>query len=224
MPDVNSSDKFSIFFPITKAVEQDDGTVMVWGRGTEEVLDGAREIMDYASTKPLIEKWSSNVFDRSGGLSKGNIRAMHQPIAAGVLKELNFLDDQKAVDLCAHVIDENEVKKVKAGVYTGFSMGGNYMKRWADSNMGGMRFTGNPTEWSLVDAPCVRSATFQMVKADGLTVDVPFAEKQEIVTALDAEHVHKFIDAVEEMKKMRQEDLRKIEKQELAFNAVPPLL
>src|SRR5205085_9620927 len=52
--------------------------------------------------------------------------------------------------------------------YTGFSMGGHYVKRWKDeANPQLTRYTPRPSEVSLVDNPCIPTATFAVVKEDG---------------------------------------------------------
>ena len=65
----------------------------------------------------------------------------------------------------AKIVDDNEWKKVEEGVYTGFSPGGRYAKRWQDGAY--RRYTPDVRELSIVDVPCNPSATFTMVKADG---------------------------------------------------------
>ena len=161
---------FTVFFPLTKVVELDDGTVKILARGTQEVKDAAGEVMDYDSTVPEIQAWSNQVYKRSQGKSYGNVRSMHQPIATGLLNAPPmYKDDEKAVDLSISVVDVEEIKKVKAGVYTGISMGGSYKRRWFDPMTGVTKYTGKPSEFSLVDAPCVPTAVFQMVKLDGTT-------------------------------------------------------
>lgn len=171
---------FNTFLPIQKVVEKSDGTCMVYARGTQEIPDKARpqEIMDYATTVPEIRKWSDEVYQRSGGQSYGNVRSMHSNIASGKLTEPPiYLDNEKAVDLVIEVIDPTEAKKCMSGVYTGMSLGGDYGKRWLDPEHNNMyRYTGVPKEWSLVDAPCVPSATFRMVKLDGSEELLKFVE------------------------------------------------
>jgi len=154
-----------LFIPIQKV---DMVKREVWGRGAHEILDGADEIMDYASSKPLFQKWSEDAYRRSGGKSKGNLRAMHKTIAAGKLIDINFNDQDKAIDIGAFVADDEEWGKVMQGVYTGFSVGGSYAKRWFDPG-GGIRYTAKPSEISLVDAPCIQTAVFQLIKEDGTT-------------------------------------------------------
>ncbi|MDE2468048.1 MAG: hypothetical protein KGL35_04735, partial [Bradyrhizobium sp.] len=67
--------------------------------------------------------------------------------------------------------------KVEQGVYTGFSQGGRYVKRWKDpENDTLMRYTAEPLEVSLVDSPCLPDATFSVIKADGSTELRKFAK------------------------------------------------
>ncbi|MCE9561895.1 MAG: hypothetical protein K8U57_07560, partial [Planctomycetes bacterium] len=68
----------------------------------------------------------------------------------------------------AHVVDDAEWAKVESGVYTGFSHGGSYKARWADPERPGItRYTPELAEVSLVDNPCVPTATFEFIKEDG---------------------------------------------------------
>lgn len=155
-----------IFVPITKVDEEQR---LVYGRLCAEEVDAAGEVFDYATSKPLFEKWSDDQFEASGGLSKGNVRAMHGSVAAGKLTELGFDDDAKAIEGCAKVVDDAEWAKVLEGVYTGFSIGGKYEKRWKADDL--QRYTARPVEVSLVDSPCVKSARFSVVKSDGTVED-----------------------------------------------------
>lgn len=166
----------SLFIPITKV---DVAKRLVYGIATAEVEDRSGEICDYASTKPLYEKWSGDIAKSTDGKSLGNLRAMHGKIAAGKVTEMNLNDEAKQVEICAKVVDDNEWNKVVEGVYTGFSQGGSYVKRWKDE-LGKQRYTAAPGEISLVDLPCLASATFSVIKADGATemrkfVTVPVA-------------------------------------------------
>jgi len=157
---------------------------LVYGRAAQEHPDHANEIMDYASSKPLFAKWSNMAKDATGGASIGNVRAMHGKVAAGKLTELNFNDDEQAIDVCAKIVDNNEWEKVLDGVYTGFSIGGSYAKRWADGDM--TRYTADPAEISLVDRPCIPTATFfEVQKADGLVEKVDFKPAQQAAESDD---------------------------------------
>ncbi len=161
-----------LFVPLTKVdlVKRE-----VWGVGAQEVADKSGEIMDYASSKPLFESWSSTAEKMSGGLSLGNVREMHGKSAAGKLTMFKANDDSKLFEVCAKVVDDAAWKKVTEGVYTGFSIGGSYAKRWEDADDKKlMRYTASPSEISLVDSPCIPTATFTMVKADGIEEQVEF--------------------------------------------------
>ena len=149
--------------PITKV---DAAKRLVFGLATAEVADRAGEICDYASTKPMYEKWSEQIATSSGGKSFGNLRAMHGQVAAGKVTEIAFNDEAKQIEICAKVVDDVEWTKVEEGVYTGFSQGGTYARRWTDE-LGSKRYTADPHEISLVDLPCLAEARFEMVKADG---------------------------------------------------------
>src|SRR5262249_30251085 len=73
-------------------------------------------------------------------------------------------------------IDDAEWAKVLEGVYTGFSQGGAYERRWTDCD-GKVRYTAAPSEISLVDLPCLPQATFEMIKADGTVERRPFRDE-----------------------------------------------
>ena len=158
-------EQMNMFIPITKVNEQ---RREVWGWAAIEEPDNSDEILDYESSKPHFLDWSNRAQKRSGGKSLGNVRSMHQNVAAGKLIELRPDDVSKGFYVGAKIIDDNEWKKVEQGVYTGFSVGGSYLKRWNDfRNPGKMRYTAKPTELSIVDSPCIPSATFEMLKMDG---------------------------------------------------------
>lgn len=154
----------------------DEEKRLVYGRATEESVDHSDEIFDYATSKPYFENWSASVNKDSGGKSLGNLRAMHGKVAAGKLTEIMFKDDEKAIDVVAKVVDDAEWKKVVEGVYTGFSIGGTYVKTWDDeTNSAHKRYTADPVELSLVDRPCVGKATFfEVHKAGGALMKVDF--------------------------------------------------
>ncbi len=157
-------DKLNIFFRLTKV---DVAKRTVEGIATAELPDQSGEICDYASTKPYYQKWSDGIKKASGGKSLGNVRAMHSNIAAGKVVDLNFDDADKAIRITAKIVDDAEWNKVVEGVYTGFSQGGEYVRKWQDADSEHTRYTANPIEVSIVDSPCLSAATFEVVKADG---------------------------------------------------------
>jgi hypothetical protein len=157
----------NIFVPITKI---DTAKRLVYGVVTAETPDAMGEVCDYASTKPLYQQWSRKFADATDGRSFGNLRAMHSSIAAGKLIDIAFNDAAKRIEICGKVVDDAEWQKVEEGVYTGFSQGGRYLKRWPDPDEPKLvRYTAEPLEVSLVDHPCLPEATFAVIKADGST-------------------------------------------------------
>src|SRR5258708_18275597 len=90
---------------------------------------------------------------------------MHAPDAVGRLVCIEFDDELKQVNSGVKIVDEGAWQKCAQGVYTGFSIGGTYVKAWEDGEF--VRFTANPAEISVVDNPCVPSAHFTAVKTDG---------------------------------------------------------
>jgi hypothetical protein len=169
-----------MFIPITKV---DATRRLVYGLATAETEDRAGEICDYASTKPLYEKWSEEIAQSTGGKSFGNLRAMHGPVAAGKVTAITFNDAGKQIEICAKVVDDAEWAKVVEGVYTGFSQGGAYERRWTDAE-GRTRYTAAPNEISLVDLPCLPQATFEMIKADGTSERRRFGKGMDNVARL----------------------------------------
>jgi hypothetical protein len=155
-----------MFIPLAKI---DEEKRLVIGRAVQEVVDRTNEIIDYATAKPAFEKWSSDFASMSGGLSKGNVRVMHNPkIVAGKVTDLSFNDAEKAIDVVVKVVDDNEWRKVVEGVYTGFSVGGGYGRKWKDEETGATRYTPVVNELSLVDNPCIPTARIaELHKANG---------------------------------------------------------
>ncbi len=164
-----SAAKFSLTLPLMKI---DEERRLIFARGAQEIKDKAGEIMDYATAKPEFQAWSDAYVQRTShlgpeGLSKGNIRAMHnKQHASGKVVDLSFDDDDKAVDLCLKIVDDGDWAKCLSGVYTGLSVGGGYRKKWKDNGL--VKYTPIPREFSLVDDPCVETAVFaELIKMNG---------------------------------------------------------
>lgn len=171
-----------LFAQITKI---DEARREVWGRAAEEVPDNAKEIFDYASSVPHIKAWSSDFEKITDGKSLGNIRAMHANVAAGKVIAVSFDDVAKAVDIGTKIVDDNEWKKCCEGVYTGFSIGGKYLHKWADPAGKGTRYTAGLGEISLVDKPCIKGAVFfDVIKADGTTLQKRFVDQEAAVDSI----------------------------------------
>lgn len=168
--------EFDLFIPITKV---DAKTHQVWGWASLEQPDRQGEMMDYESSKPYFAEWSEDTRKRTGGKSLGNVRAMHTSIAAGKVIDFRADDARKGFPIGAEIVDPTEWAKTEGGVYSGFSVGGKYVKRWMDTVNGQtvMRYTARPQEVSLVDVPAVPGAVFEMVKIDGSTEQREFAKR-----------------------------------------------
>ncbi len=162
------ADDLKVFglIPITKvdALKQE-----VWGWAGEEVPDQDGEVMDYDWTKPNVLAWSERMLKISKGKSMGNVRSMHSKMAAGKLIHLEPRDDLKKFWVGAKIVDRNEFEKCAEGVYNGFSWGGNYGKREWDASLQKMRYEAIPFELTLADNPDMYGATFEYVKAAGVT-------------------------------------------------------
>ena len=164
------TDILNLFIPLVKV---DEEKRLVFGRVTEETPDSANEVFDYATSKPHYEEWIGYFQKATDGKSSGNLRAMHDAKkAVGTLPQVSLLDKEKAVEVVAKVSDNEEWAKVLDGVYTGFSQGGKYIKKWYDGKS--YRYTAKPTEISLVDYPALKSATFSLIKSDGIIEERTF--------------------------------------------------
>lgn len=185
----------NLFLQITKI---DEAKRIVYGTLTHAVADKSGEIIDYPSTKAAYQKWSDDTHERSKGKSKGNLRAMHASVAAGKFTDIVFDDANERIEGAAYVSDDNEWKKCLDGTYTGFSHGGSYAKRWKDPDNAALtRYTPELAEVSLVDNPCLPTATFEFIKQDGSSELRKFNINQEVAmtknteTTKDAETVQK---------------------------------
>lgn len=176
-----------MFIPLLKAVS---ASRLLYG-SIDETPDRAGEVLDYASARPAFEAWSAGMQKASGGKSFGNIRAQHDPKkAAGLLTEISFDDEARRISFVAHIVDDQEWEKCEAGVYTGFSPGGSYAKRWQDGAY--RRYTPKVGELSIVDVPCIPTAGFDLTKADGTTESVPFIIAQAYEPGNDATKARAF--------------------------------
>jgi HK97 family phage prohead protease len=127
---------------------------IVSGYASTEALDSQNEIVTRSAMEAALPDW----------LKFGNIREMHQPSAVGVAMKAHF--DDKGLLIEAHIVDDSAWKKVKAGVYKGFSIGGNVKGR--DKANKSIITQLNLTEISIVDRPANPEALFDVWKlADG---------------------------------------------------------
>jgi len=164
----------------------DESKHEVWGVATAEVIDKEGEIFDYQSSKPYFKNWSDEIAKATDGKSLGNVREMHAPSAVGKLVAISFDDDLKQIRVGARIVDSVAWQKCMLGVYTGFSIGGGYVKSWKDGEY--VRFTANPVEISVVDNPCVPGAHFTAVKADGTCEVRKFTARTDQAFKIGARH------------------------------------
>ena len=159
----------------------DEAKRLVIGRAVQETPDRSDEIFDYETSKPYFVEWSKSVSDDTDGKSLGNLRAMHGKTAAGKITKMDFNDAEKAIDIEAKIVDDNEWAKVLEGVYTGFSIGGSYVGQMRAEKMDGKdirRYTAKPVEISIVDSPCIPTCkVFNVQKADGSILEKAFVIK-----------------------------------------------
>jgi hypothetical protein len=144
-----------LYAEIAKIEPQDDGTLKVYGYASSEAIDADGEVITSDAMKAALPDY----------MKFGAVREMHQAIAAGTAIEAKVEDDGKT-SFGAHIVDPIAVKKVNAGVYKGFSIGGKVTKRdEADKT----RITGlKLIEVSLVDRPANPEAVLTCYKAESV--------------------------------------------------------
>jgi hypothetical protein len=106
-------DMTSVFAPITKTVEQDDGSVLVYGKATDGGLDGDLQRCDPTWLASAMPRWYQ---------TGGNIREQHDSKRA-IGKAIDHEVDGDSHYVTAHIVDPVAVLKTKAGVFSGFSIG-----------------------------------------------------------------------------------------------------
>lgn len=147
---------------IEKVEEMDDGTVEVGGFASSEDVDCDGEIIKADAMKAALPDY----------MKFANIREMHQPKAAGIALEAAVQDDGRTW-LKAKIIDSEACKKVRTGVYKGFSIGGRVTSR---DDLDKKIVTGvRLSEISLVDRPANPSALFEIWKGEGIQGETEMA-------------------------------------------------
>ncbi len=146
------------YTPFTKV---DAAQHIVTGVITSEAPDVQDDVITYEASKKAVTK--------PGGYGAWrNVRAMHKDVAAGIAQDIVCNDLSRNITISAKIIDPHEWAKVEAGVYKGFSLGG-------QSNASTLQKVGNKTlrvhtdvdilEVSLVDRPANPEAVFTLYKA-----------------------------------------------------------
>ena len=109
----------------------------------------------------------------------GAVREMHKPTAAGTALDINVGEDG-VTTIKAHIVDAEAIKKVRAEVYKGFSIGGSVTQR---DDLNKTVITGiNLVEVSLVDRPANPNAVITCFKADGIEPDSADNDTPQAVT------------------------------------------
>jgi hypothetical protein len=140
-------DRTQIFIPFAK---KDDEQRMVYGYASTEALDSQGEVVSKKAIMAALPDY----------MKYGNIREMHQPSAVGKTHQAS-MDDQ-GLFIKVKVVDDNAWKKVKEGVYNGFSIGGRVVTK-----IGNKISDLILSEISIVDRPANPEALFTVVKFDG---------------------------------------------------------
>jgi hypothetical protein len=148
-----------------RLVKVDEARQEVWTVVTAEKPDRDDEVCDYATTVPYYKEMVDEMSKATDGKNIFPLREMHGLTAAGKGISIEFRDDKKEIYMGFKVVDKAAWEKVAEGVYTGVSQGGRYIKRWKDGDY--TKYTAQPVEVSLVDVPCLPTAHFDYVKADG---------------------------------------------------------
>lgn len=150
---MSMKNRIRLFGTITKMEDLEDGTIIVKGIASSEVVDSQGEVVTAKAMEAAIPDY----------MKFGAIREMHQPMAAGTaLKcEVNAAGE---TELEAHIVDPVAVLKCRENVYKGFSIGGKVKGRDEvnKNTINALRLT----EISLVDVPANPSATFAIGKAE----------------------------------------------------------
>jgi len=145
----------------------EDGSLIVVGKATGPDLDLDEQVCDPAWLREAMPAW----------MKFGNLREMHQPVAAGVGLELS--SDGDDWHLKSKVVDPMTAAKIEAGALRGYSIGIKGAKVVKDANAPGGRIVGGTVvEVSYVDRPCNPTAVTAIAKGVGLTEAVEAVEAE----------------------------------------------
>lgn len=133
--------------------KRDDDEHIVEGWASSEALDSQGEVIKIEAIEKALPDY----------MKFANIREMHQLSAVGKTIAASIDKTKKALYIVVKVVDDMAWKKVKEGVYNGFSIGGRILKQ-----IGNTIEDLSLNEISLVDRPANPQALFSLVKiADG---------------------------------------------------------
>jgi len=168
------ADLTTAFFAIVKSDKNADGTLMVYGKATDDSIDIDQQICDDTWLDSAMPEWFK---------SGGNIREQHSSIAAGVAKEYEKKQDGHYIR--ALVVDPASVKKVDLGVLKGFSIGIKNPRITRDEKAANGRIIdGQIVEVSLVDRPA--NPNCQLVLAKSINGENGVWKVEELIEKEDA--------------------------------------
>ena len=193
---------FSYFIPFAK-VDPDKREVS--GIAVSNKLDNQNEIIEWEATVnavPEYSKWR-------------NLREMHQPSAVGTVPVIDLDNVQKQMLITAKVVDDDAWRKVKEGVYKGFSVGGEATSKSREFEGSAGKIVSKVkaykmNEISLVDRPANPDCTFTMVKRDTGARDHLALEVQGLQKS--AEALNRMIIPNESLRKLRDSQFALVRK------------
>jgi len=145
--------RLDVFAPITKR-ERDPktGHLYVYGKITGPDVDRDQQAMDPTWLKTSVPEW----------FTRGNIREGHDHRRA-VGKAVELEEKSDGWYIGAKIVDREAVEKVEEGILTGFSIGikGPRLDYTKADAPRGLITDGRICETSLVDVPCLSTATIQ---------------------------------------------------------------
>lgn len=173
---------------IIKYDKNDDGTLLVYGKATDDAIDIDQQICDAAWLDRAMPEWFK---------SGGNIREQHSNIAAGVAQEYEAKADGHYI--MAHVVDPVSVKKVENRVLKGFSIGIKSPRVVRDQKAANGRIIdGQIVEVSLVDRPA--NPNCQLVLAKSVAGESALVKAEDLIETTDSQES----DTTQEGSKMEQ--------------------
>jgi len=163
------SNNTNVYAEILKYDDNNDGTITVYGKATDDNLDIDQQICDPVWLDKAMPDWF-----RTGG----NIREQHSNIAAGVAKEYEAKADGHYIS--ALVVDPTSVKKVQNRVLRGFSIGIKSPRVVRDQKAANGRIIdGQIVEISLVDRPA--NPNCQLVLAKSINGEKTLTKVEELL-------------------------------------------
>jgi hypothetical protein len=162
-------DQTSVFAEIVKTAPQEDGSLLVYGKATGSDLDLDQQRCSPEWLKRAMPEW----------FKIGNVREQHDAKRA-VGKAIEHEQKADGHWITAKIVDPVAKAKTEAGIFTGFSIGikGPRIEKSADAP-GGMITDGSICEVSLVDRPCLPTATLTVCKAAAPGMEINAADFDE---------------------------------------------